>query len=460
VEKTRAARATATDHRLTTDTAPTLGRIFRFWLPLEATWLMMAIEGPLLAAVIARLAEPKYNLAAYGVAYALALVIEAPVIMMMSASTALVRNRDTYRALRDFTNVLNVGLTILMAVLVIPSVFEFVAQGLIGLPEEVSRRAHIATLILLPWPGAIGFRRFYQGVLIRSGRTRDVARGTVVRLATMLMTVFAGATLTSLEGAWVGAASLTAGVVLEAVASRFMARHAVSALLTEADGEQPAAEQLTLRTILAFYYPLALTSLLSLGVHPLVTFFVGRSRMPIESLAVLPVVNALVFLFRSLGLAYQEVGIALMGDQMEGFGALRRFATLLAIAAACGLCLIAWSPLATVWFQHISGLSPELTRFAITPVRILALMPALTVVLSFQRSLLVVLKATRPVTWATVTEVVGVVATLWLATVFFGVVGAVAAALGFMVGRLGSNLYLVIVLRRLLLGSTPVEGSC
>ncbi|NCS89120.1 MAG: hypothetical protein GW789_10320, partial [Ignavibacteria bacterium] len=68
-----------------------LRKIFIFWLPLAATWLMMAAEGPFLAALIARLAEPKYNLAAYGVAFSFALIIEAPVIMIMSASTALVK---------------------------------------------------------------------------------------------------------------------------------------------------------------------------------------------------------------------------------------------------------------------------------------------------------------------------------------------------------------------------------
>ena len=50
-------------------------RILRFWLPLEATWLMMAIEGPFLAAVIARLPAPKENLAAFGVAAALAWIV-------------------------------------------------------------------------------------------------------------------------------------------------------------------------------------------------------------------------------------------------------------------------------------------------------------------------------------------------------------------------------------------------
>jgi len=37
---------------------------------------------------------------------------------------------------------------------------------------ELTRRA---AAILLPWPAAIGYRRFYQGILIGSGLTRRVA---------------------------------------------------------------------------------------------------------------------------------------------------------------------------------------------------------------------------------------------------------------------------------------------
>ena len=64
--------------------------VLSFWTPLAATWLMMAAEGPFLAAVIARLPEPKHNLAAYGIAFSIALLMEAPVIMIMGATTALV----------------------------------------------------------------------------------------------------------------------------------------------------------------------------------------------------------------------------------------------------------------------------------------------------------------------------------------------------------------------------------
>jgi hypothetical protein len=102
----------------------------------------------------------------------------------------------------------------------LPPVFDFIAGNLIGLPDELIRRTHVATLILLPWPATIGYRRFYQGVLIRHGLTRRVAYGTVVRLVAMAVTAIALYERPWVEGAWVGAAALSVGVTLEAVIGR------------------------------------------------------------------------------------------------------------------------------------------------------------------------------------------------------------------------------------------------
>jgi len=160
----------------------------KYWLPLEATWLMMAFEGPFLAAIIARLADPKINLAAYGVATSLAWIVESPIVMMLSASNALVRDKIAYRRLRRFSYTLNAAVTVVMAILISPPVFRWVARGIIGLPEDVARLSGQSLAFMIFWPGAIGFRRFYQGILIRQGRPRAVAWGTMVRLSAMAAT--------------------------------------------------------------------------------------------------------------------------------------------------------------------------------------------------------------------------------------------------------------------------------
>ena len=51
---------------------------------------MMGIELPFLSAIVARLANPENNLGAYGgVVFPLSLLIEAPIIMLLTASTKL-----------------------------------------------------------------------------------------------------------------------------------------------------------------------------------------------------------------------------------------------------------------------------------------------------------------------------------------------------------------------------------
>lgn len=425
-------------------------KIFLFWLPLASTWLMMSIEGPFLASIIARQPEPKANLAAYGVAYAIALFFEAPVIMMMTAATALIKNRATFLALRRFSRMLNTLVTITMLAGVIPPVFRLIAEDWIGLPPEVARLTHLALILLLPWPAAIGYRRFYQGVLIRAHLTRRVAYSTAIRLATMSLVALLLFSLANVPGALIGAGALTLAVISEAVAVRIMVRRIITGL----EAEQPAAgandSLLSLRDIIKFYAPLALTSMLGLGVNPIISFFLGQSRNAIESLAVLPVVNAFVFIFRSLGLAFQETGIALMGEDYEGFHALRRFALCLGTAIVGLLGLMAFTPAAQIWYHNISGLSLELTHFAILPTQILTIIPGLTLLLTFQRSVLITARKTRPVTVATSMEVIAIILILLLTTHVLDIIGVTAAAIAYVLGRLSANLYLTWPYKRIL----------
>jgi Na+-driven multidrug efflux pump len=424
----------------------TYRKILVFWIPLAATWLMMATEGPLLAALIARMPAPKFNLAAYGVAFSFAVLIESPIIMIMSASTALVKDRDSYLKLRNFTYALNAAITAVMVLFLLPPVFGFVMKSLIGLPDEVARLTHGACLALLPWPGAIGYRRFFQGILIADGKTRRVAYGTAVRLSSILITSFTLYLFTDLDGALIGGLALGISVTAEALATRGMADSSVRKFRGLNSNPLPS-ETMSYRFISSFYYPLALTSILALGVYPMVTFFLGKSRMALESLAVMPVIISLVFIFRCLGLSYQEVAIALLGNKGRNLERLRSFGGLLALCASGGLALIAFTPASFIWFQKISGLSPSLTEIAILPTRIMVLIPALSVILSMQRGILVAFKKTKPITFATLIEVICIFGVLAVTLRGLDLVGVVGAAVALICGRSLANLYLLAACR-------------
>jgi len=421
----------------------TYRKILIFWMPLAGTWLMMAVEGPYLAAIIARLDDPITNLAAFGITLAFAIIIESPVMMLMSASTALVEDRESYFALRRFSYGLSALLTLVQLAILVPPVFELLAFGL-SLPDEVARLAHGGLVLMLPWTAAIGYRRFRQGLLIRKGLTKRVAYGTAVRLTTMSVTALLAYRTSMLPGAYIGALSLSAGVILEALASRMMTAGPLQRVL-ERRRDPVRLASLRLPILLSFYTPLALTSLLALASQPTVTFFMGQSRYGLESLAVLPVIHGLTFIFRSLGLSYLEVVLALVGPHREHYPMIRNFALALALSVTTGLGLIAFTPLAVVWFHNISGLSRELTAFALVPTRILVILPALSVLLACQRGLLVHARRNASAMWATLIELTSIAIILTVGIHWLDLVGAVAAAVAIVSARIVSTVWLIPV---------------
>ena len=87
-------------------------------------------------------------------------------------------------------------------------------------------------------------------------------------------------------------------------------------------------------------------------------------------------------------------------------------------------------------------LTPFLAGISVWPTRVLALMPALTVWMCWQRATLVTTRVTGPVTAATAIEV-GSVALVMMAGNALGAMGILSAAFALTVGRLASNTYLM-----------------
>jgi hypothetical protein len=262
----------------------------------------------------------------------------------------------------------------------------------------------------------------------------------------MSLAAAALALTTRLQGATIGAVALLSGVVCEAAASRWMARHVVRAL--KESTHLAADSLLRLPELARFYYPLALTSILSMALGPLVTFGLGRGRAPIESLAVWPVVTSLVFLFRSGGVAYQEVGVALIGAGGEHDREVRRAAMWTGVFASLALAVVGFTPLDAVWFERISGLSPSLAAASLWPVRLLILLPLTEYLLSIQRARLILAHSTGVITVATAIEAGGLAAALFFTVGPLNWVGAIAGAVAMILGRLAANIFFYVQWRR------------
>ncbi len=399
----------------------------------------MAAEAPTLSAVVARLAEPEINLAAFGgIVYPLSLIVESPIIMLLSASTALSKDWDSYLRLRRFMMRVSAALTIIHVLLAFTPLYDLVVVGLIHPPEAIIEPARLGLMIMLPWTWAIAYRRFNQGVLIRFGHARAVGFGTAVRLGADALVLGAGYLIGTMPGIVVATVALSIGVVSEAVYAGLRVRPVLRDQLHDAP---PVAQPLTFRSLIAFYIPLAMTSLLRLLAEPLSSAALSRMPRPLASLAVWSVVTGFIFLLRSLGMAYQEVVITLL-DAPHSSRNLRRFMYFLASLVTLLLLIVVATPLAQIWFERVTGLKPDLAALSRRGLWVALLMPGLNVLQSWYQGLLVHRRHTRAITEAIVVYLVSSGAILWGGVAWGQIAGLYVglAAIGF--GRLTQTIWL------------------
>ena len=334
--------------------------IFKVWIPLAASWLLMGMELPILSAIVARLVEPEINLAAYGgVVFPLALIIEAPVIMLLAASTALSKDWASYKKLHNYMMLAGGTLTTLHLLVALTPIYYFVVEGLLDAPSEIIEPARIGLVIMAPWTWTIAYRRLHQGIMIRFGHTNIIGVGTGVRLGMDVIVAGVGYFL-GLPGIVVATSAVASGVTAEAIYIGLTVRPVLRMDLKPAPAIQPA---LTYRAFFAFYVPLVMTSLLTLLIQPLGSAALSRMPRALESLAAWPVLSGLIFMLRSMGVAFNEVVVALLDEPLSA-KPLHRFTMLLTFGTTGMLLVIAATPLSRLWLENFSGLSPELATLA------------------------------------------------------------------------------------------------
>lgn len=417
----------------------TLKRVLLTWLPLAGSWMLMGAELPAVSAIVARMANPEINLAAYGgVVFPLSLIIEAPIIMLLAASTTLSKDWASYRKLYAFMMVTSAVLTALHIAVAFTPLYYFVVEGIIGAPKEIVEPARIGMMIMTPWTWSIAYRRFKQGILIRFGHSRSVTMGTLIRLSADLIVLAIGYVLGGFPGIVVATSAVAAGVVCEAIYAG-IATHAV--IRDELRAAAPIEPVLTFSVFMKFYIPLAFTSLLSLLIQPIGSAAISRMPNALESLAVWPVVIGLSFLFRSMGVAYNEVVVALL-DESGSSPHLRRFAGLLVGFLTLLQLILVATPLADIWFRRISALSPELAQLARVGMWLALLLPGLNAIQSWYQGTILQSHLTRAIPEAVLIFLITIGGTLWAGVVWGQAPGLHVALIAFTLGMLTQSIWL------------------
>lgn len=416
-----------------------LKRVFDTWWPLAMSWLLMSLELPALSAVIARLENPEVHLAAYGgIVFPLALIIEAPIIMLLSASTALSKDWASYLKLRNYMLWAGASLTILHIAVAFTPLYYVVVVGLIKAPTEIVEPARVGLMIMTPWTWSIAYRRFNQGVLIRFGHSGAISTGTLIRLGTDFTILLIGILIGTFPGIVVATSAVALSVIAEAL---YVAIRIIPVRRHELIPAPKIDPPLSYQAFASFYIPLALTSLLTLIVQPLGSAAISRMPHALESLAVWPVVNGLIFLLRSLGIAFNEVVVALLEEPLSTRN-LWRFTKFIAFGTTAFMLVITMTPIAEFWFGRLSALSAELSQMALEGLWFAVPLPALAALQSWYQGAILQSRKTVGIPEAVVVFLATIGIFLWAGVAWGRVAGLYVGILAFSAAMITQTIWL------------------
>ena len=341
---------------------------------------------------------------------------------MLAAGTALADSRENYRRILTIMHVIGWSATVVHTLLCLPGIFDPFARTVLGIPEELIRPARLSLLSMLPWTVGVGYRRLWQGVLIRYGRTRVIPVTMVIRILVSFLVLAWGFRTRRLDGAVLGGLALSAGVIAGAVAARLYVGPVLKAMPSaDITGEARGGtglKRMDWWTMILFYLPLALTNFLNPGARPVMQMGLARGPLPIESLAIWPVSMGYLFLYTSFSLSSQEVVIARLEDA-ESRRRLIRFNTILGVTLGAVYLLVVATPLWRMWFSNVSGLSDRLTDLSRSPLILAFPVVPLAAFISLFRGALVRHKRTAEVTIGIAINVAVLLTTLFIGVAVF-----------------------------------------
>jgi progressive ankylosis protein len=411
-------------------------QLWQQFIPLSLSDVTMALGDPLTTATLAHLTDPRTNIAALGVAKAIAIFCESPIIMLLHASNALAGTQASRRALWRFALIASGVMSLILALTAIPVVFAIVGESWLGVAPSLSQTIRSTLTILILWPFAIGWRRYFQGLLIHCGQSNAVAQAGLIRLL-VVGSILAGGFSLKANGAVVAAMSLVWGVIAEAIAVTYLAKKLGATRFPDIKSTPELPQDLA--GVWKFYLPLGGTMMLVWGARVALVGIVARAQDGKIALAAWPAAWGLVLVIANSTRMVQQIIIRnrkLIPDRV-----LITFA--ITVGMLCSLILLSVSvtPISVQAIGYFIGDDRELIAGVRPVLLICAAIPLLVSIQNALQGFLVSAGKTWAVNQAAWIGSIVMLGTAYLA-VQMGQNGAISAAMGMVIGGIIEISYL------------------
>ena len=420
--------------------AVSIKELLLFFAPLGASASLVIISHVIINATLSRSVEPEFIISAYAIALSLHTIFERPLVLLRQTCSALVRDKQSLRAVAVVGAYTMGGVLLLAAITAYSPLGAWIFRHAFEVEERMVSYTVQAFQIVILVTLFSGIRCLYHGVIISHFKTKWLTIGMVVRL--FGMTALAVFFLKSgpITDARPGVIIFLFGMIIECAVSAWEGRKLVRNLPESKEGHEVNSK----RHVVRFYRPLMFSSFIAVLIGPGVNIALGKTdnlTLAIASFTIAASVTQLVLSFFSY--THQIV----LNYSGKAPLTVRRFVRVISVIPTLLLAIVTFTAPGTWFLEHVMGISGQLleqTRIVLAVSLItVVIFPWLDylngwVMLHGQTGIMVKSQAAN-----IITVVVVLIAALVLFPAWNGVIGALATSFGL----LGELIVVALALR-------------
>lgn len=388
----------------TIDKGVTTWELLIFFLPLASTTFLMLLTHSLYNAGLARLPDPEFYLAAFAVAKSFNNVCMSPINMIKQTVVALVNNKANYYRVRKFVFSMAAIAVFVFIGATVSGLAEWIFKHLMGVDEKLLETSVNILKIFMLTSITITFRDFYQAIAIKFKKTYLVPLATGLRIIYVFIIVLSVRHLSFVSAALIAGGMHFGATLIEAMVMSLGTKITLKNIpkrleeIEEENNEQDA-KLLNLRYILAFFIPLAVTSILKTMQQPYVNARLAETLRPEIAISTYAVAWGLGMNILSPLNMFHQIPLKYL-DNEKNYKSVKKFGFIIGSALFFIMFITAYTNVGVFILSRLIGTSKEITFLSMEVLKIMCILAVLRVGREFYWGLFMQKRMTKYISYA------------------------------------------------------------
>lgn len=356
-----------------------------FFIPLSITGFLLAFNGTIVNAGLARLPSPALLIASFAVARTFMQLIISPMHMIRPMVTALSRNGSDYIAVKRFAMAITAGVTGILALFALTGGAEWIFVNIMKFNTNIAETAADILKLLILYPLGLYFKDFYHGVLIRFEKTSLITTATVIRILIVSVLAYAITQISFISGIILTGIIYLSGAYSEGLSACLFSSKAIGHIPDSLDNMlseevSQTGNRLTKTYIFNFYWPLVATTYIKAVAMPVVNAGLGKTLSPELAISTFAVTWGLIGILNNPMNMFHQVSIRFTSQANRSNNQkVLQFGLVIGLIMSALIMVLSLTPLGQIVFERWIGVNPDISLTAVRILKFAALIPLITV---------------------------------------------------------------------------------